>query len=283
MREEQDDASAIAAMDEFYESARDGRVSGALGRARRNIGREHFPTVARVMAEIISGRFNGYSDPPTSDADKHELTSGELVERALEIDVTPSHPLSAIDQSLAGSSEADFIQLSQHLRGGSIAAAARADSSQLDEARSELRSLIEVMTTIAPLFERFVGRGAIAMFAAVVRDEQPDHQAFGLLGWLVLRQEPSLRQGLLNIAATAPSARTAVNADSRLAELARAVPAFAPLVTDERLAAAQRDPAALAALNRELAVVRGENRPAIEEYLAIHPDVVQESKGGGDS
>jgi hypothetical protein len=88
-----------------------------------------------------------------------------------------------------------------------------------------------------------------------------------------MRQEPALRQAMKHFAGLARSSQASARLYEVLKELGQAVPAFALLVTDERLAAARLDAEQDRALHAQLAQVGAANREAVEEFLADHPEV----------
>jgi hypothetical protein len=271
--EDAGDPAAVAAIDEFYEHAENARFTGVLGQARRNIGRERFASVLRVLAEVGAGRFTGYSEA-TPGGDGAEVGTEALVERALELDRARTDRLAGGSPWLPESSEGSFVELSRVFASRSVRAAASAPSTDLDQARLELQSLMAVIGTVAPLFERLFGRAAFGfgLIARTLADPTPRSQAFMLLGWIVLREDEAFREGLQRIAGAEPAASATVKLYDVLAQLRRDVPALAPLLTDERLAAAQRDADAAEALNADIARVRAQNTSELDVFFSTHPE-----------
>jgi hypothetical protein len=269
--DEAGEPEAVAAMDELYAAAESDRVTGVLGQARRNVGRERYATFLRVLAEVGTGRFAGYE---TGD---EGAETAKLVERALDLDRARTDHLAGQPPWLDGSTETDFAALAQILASRSMVLAAEIGEHELDIARVELQSLIAVVTKIAPLLERLFGRAAFGfgMLARALGQQAPKAQALMLLGWLMLRDDQGFRAGLQRIAAVFPQAEATVELDGILAQLREQVPALAPVLTDQRLAAAQLDAGAATALNSEIAQVRRTNIASFDAFFAAHPEVAR--------
>lgn len=261
--------SAVAAMDKFYAEAESGRVSGVLGQARRNIGRERFATFLRVLAEVGTGHFTGYEE-----GDEEEEIEA-LVDRALGLDRARTDHLAHSDPWFGGSTGIDFAALSRILASRSMVALAQATDLELDQARVEVRSLIGVITTIAPMFDRLFGRSAFG-FGIIARTfdaQTPRAQSFMLLGWLALRQDDALRAGLKRIALVAPQAEATLRLYGVFSQLREEIPALAPVLTDQRLATAQLDASAAETLNSEISRLRQSDPSSFDTFFAAHPEV----------
>jgi hypothetical protein len=157
----------------------------------------------------------------------------------------------------------------------SAVALADCDSAQLDLARQEIQSLAAVLGKIAPLFERLHGRGAFGLGTVTrfVTTKDPQHQMLMLLGWLVLRSSGAVRDGLRQIATVAPQATATAQLYEVIRELRDQVPELTTVLSDRRLAEAQRDKDAADAVNSEIAGLRRENVAAFDEFFAAHPEV----------
>jgi hypothetical protein len=156
--------------------------------------------------------------------------------------------------------------------------AAKIEEQELDTARVELQSLIAVITKIAPLLERLFGRAAFGfgMLARASGEQAPKAQVLMLLGWLMLRDDQVFQAGLQRIAAVFPQAEATVELDRILAQLREEVPVLAPVLTDQRLAAAaQLDAGAATALNSEIAQLRRTNIASFDAFFAAHPEAAR--------
>jgi hypothetical protein len=273
-REEAGDAAAVAEMDDFYRQAETGRVSGAMGQARRNVGRQGFSTVMRVFAEVAAGRFAGYETTGSGGSNEHQAAPNELVERALDLDRARDDQLAKGDPWLTTSSEVDFARLSQLMGGYSFCVGAAKTDVELDQARVELRAFQTLVSTIAPLFERLFGRAAFGfgMIGRAVVAKTARTQAFMLLGWLALREDDGLREGMQRLAGVAPAAQATVRLYDLLSQLRREVPAYGPVLTDRRLAAAQFDDREAARLRADIVRVRQENEADVDAFFASRPE-----------
>src|SRR6266545_847905 len=272
-REQAGDPDAIGELDAIYRQAETGRVGRHLGQVRRNIGREGFSTVARVLAEIGVGRFRGYEREAS--ASDEESETGALVERAMGLDRARSDRLADAGPWLDGDPEVDFVRLSQALNAWPLAAGVSASEEELHQARAELRAFLAVISTMAPLFERLFGRASFG-FGTIARTldlQTPDSQAFMLLAWLALRHDEALRDGMRSLGSLAPAAHATAQIAELLGALGREVPALGPVLTAKRLAAAQQSAGEEQRLRAEIARVREEHRAAVDAFFAAHPEV----------
>jgi hypothetical protein len=271
-REEAGEAAATDEMDAIYHQAETRQLDRQLGHVRRNVGRKRFSTVMRVFAEIGVGRFQGYERGAS--ASEKDSETGALVERAMGLDRARSDRLADAGPWLDGDSEVDFVRLSQALNTWPLAAGASANDEELNQARAELRAFLAVITTMAPLFERLFGRAAFG-FGTITRIldlQAPDLQAFMLLAWLALRHDEALRDGMRSLGSLVPTARATAQIAELLEALGREVPAFGPVLTAERLAAAQQDAGEGERLRAEIARVREEHLAAVDAFFAAHPE-----------
>ena len=260
--------AAVAEMDQLYTDAEIGRVRGALGEARGNVGRERFATVVRVLVAVAAGRF------ATRDGDGDPDEAGRLVERALGLERARTDRLAGAAPWLTNDPGIDLAMLSEIVGSHSMLDLAETNDSQLDLARVEVQSLTGVVTAVAPLFERLHGRGAfgLGMIGRLFGVRNPRSQALILLGWLALRSNDTLRAGLEQLAALMPQANATVRLYGVISQLREEVEVLAPVLSDERLAAAQLDENAAIALNSEIARQREHNTDSFNAFFAAHPE-----------
>jgi len=270
--EEAGEPDATGELDAIYRRAEAGRIGRQLGQVRRNIGREGFSTVVRVVGEIAAGRFRGYERG--ADTGSEDSKTGALVERAVGLDRARSDRLADAGPWLDGDPEVDFVRLSQALNTWPLAAGASASEEELHQARTELRAFLAVISTMAPLFERLFGRAAFGFgtIARTLGTPPPDLEAFMLLAWLALRHDEALRDGMRSLGSLAPAAHATAQIAELLGTLGREVPAFGPVLTAKRLAVAQQDAGEGERLQAEIARVREEHRAAVDAFFAAHPE-----------
>ena len=168
--------AAVAEMDRLYAAAEHGALSGPLAEVRKNVGRERFAAVIRTMGEIAAGQFND----ETADEESKEALA--LVESALELGRARTDHLADAQPWLTGDVITNFSALSKFLSRSTLELA-DTDDFRLDLARTEIQSLIKVVSGAARLFEHLHGRGAfgfglLARFFAV---NDPRSQATALL------------------------------------------------------------------------------------------------------
>jgi hypothetical protein len=276
-REDEADSDAVEQMEAFYKDAEGGRAEGPLGTARRNAGREGFASVARVIAEIATGRFESYQDheEPAEDGTPKPGTRGALVERALRIDRARNDRIGGSEPRFKGSSEDDFAHLSRIFGRRSLSSCAEADDSVLDQARVEVRGLLTLLSTFAPLIERVVGRdaGGFGTIGRVLSLRTPRPQAFMLLAWLVLREDEGLLEGMRGLVALVPKALAAAELERLSNQLAEEVPALAPPLSSAVRAQAKGDAAEAARSRAEIARVSDEHREQVDDFFRRHPEV----------
>jgi hypothetical protein len=137
--------------------------------------------------------------------------------------------------------------------------------------------LIDLLTSVAPLFKRLFGRKAFGfgLLSDLVGQSRPRAQGGMLLGWLVLRQDEELRGGLERIAAVAPQAEATVQLYRAFAQMREEIPGLDGVLTDERLAGAQLDPTAADALNSEIAGLRQRDSEPFDAFFAARPEIEQ--------
>lgn len=264
--EDADDPDAVIEMDRAYLAASSERMPASLGRVRRNVGRERFATVFRVFAEVASGRFTGYPDEE----------SGAAVEQALRIDRARVDRLKDGEPWFEGSSAEDFHRLSMAIGRCSLVQLAESNAEELDAARLELRSLLQVFEAIGPLFRRVLGSEAFGFgtIGAVFAGQTEDNQPFLVLMWLALRGDSRLREGMAELTAGLPEALAARDAFELIEALRAEVPAFAEAMSDESLAAALLGEEGGEDLARELARLYKEHRAEVDRFSARHPELV---------
>jgi hypothetical protein len=264
-REEAGEEEAELEMDRTYEAAGRDRMPASLGRVRRNVGREDFATVFRVLADVASGRFREFRD------EESEL----LVERALGIDRARADCLYDGEPWFEGSSAEDLGRLSSAVGQQCLSELADADAVDLDTARRELGDLWEIVLAIAPIFKELGGSGAFgfdtvgAVFAAQPERNQP----FLLLMWLFLRQDPRLRRGMATLKAVREEALAARQTFALIAALREEVPAFAEMMSRESLGSALQDEESREALNAKLSALFEAERVAVERFVERHPEL----------
>jgi hypothetical protein len=261
-------AGAVVEMDKLYADAENDRLRGPLAEARRNVGRERFATVVRVLAEVGAGRFA----PRPEDRDPDG--TAQLVERALGLERARTDKFVGATPRITGGLEIDLGTLTEILGSRPMVDLANTVDSELDLARAEIQSLIGVVTAVAPLLERLHGRGAfgLGMMGRLFGAPRAHSQVLMLLGWLALRTTDTLRAGFEQIAAMAPQAAAAAQLYGLISELRQEVAVLAPVLSDVRLAAAQLDESAAIALNTEIAQLREHHTESFDAFFAVHPE-----------
>ena len=191
LRAAQEDGS----LDQLIEESGQARVRDkVMGRAKRHVGRDAFPTIVRILLEVAAGAFSGLYPDYATDEDE-----GLLLERALGLTRARTDPLpDGSDPWLTGAPEDSLRDLSSVMGGRFSDVLDTTSDSELDLARDEVAPIFEVLAAIAPVLEAVKGDGAYGMtdFGRVLQWMKPDDLARFFLMWLKLRTVPELRPGI---------------------------------------------------------------------------------------
>lgn len=280
-RERAGDADAERRMDELYTAAEHARMDGPVGTARRKTGREGFSSVVRVFIEIATGHFESYNDTedPSEDGTPQPQTTGALVEKALGLDRARRDRIGANEPRFSGSSEVDLANLSRLIGRRDLAQHAHAPDAALNEARVEVRSLVTLLRAFAPIVERTIGRdaGGYGTMGRVFARLTVQADAFMLLGWLVLREEPALRKGLQTLTALLPQARAIAELERLSDLLSEAVPELSPALSAARRAEMTGDAEQAAKMRAAISRISDDHRDQVDHFFREHPglDAVQ--------
>jgi hypothetical protein len=276
-REAAGDREAERLMDRLYIDVEHGRVEGPLGAIRGNAGREGFSSVVRVMAEVATGRFESYQDveSPAADGTPRPDTRGALVERALRIDRARSDRIAGREPRFTGSSESDFAHLSNLIGKLQLGPVATMPDAELNHARAEVRRLLTLVSTFAPMIERAAGRDAsgYGTIGRVLNPRTPRLQAFILLAWSVLREDPGLLEGMNSLGTLVPKTQATAELERLSNQLAQEVPALAPALSNAVRAHARGDADDAARWRAEVKRVSDEHRKEVDNFFRLHPEV----------
>jgi len=279
-REEAGEPDAEQAVETIYVAGEQARIEGPQATLRRNTGREGFSSVLRVLAETATGRFESYGDhePLAEDGTPGPGTTGALVERALGLDHTRADRIAGREPRFAGSSEAQLTSLANLIGRRELGMLATATpDARLDEARSEIRSLLELISTFAPMVERTLGGDASGYrtIARALNVRTPRLQASMLLAWLGLRQDPQLLHGMRDLIGRLPQALAAAEIERLSHELAKQVPALEAAVRMAARANLRGEREESARWRDEIKRVSDEHREEVDGFFAQHPEVMQ--------
>ncbi len=156
-----------------------------LAQARKRVGRKHFPTFMRVLADVGSGTFEGYASNPETGADERWI-----VEKGLGLQRARTNRLADAEPWLTGDTGTVLQELSFRLRhhplGEDLSTVSEAE---LTEAREEVRCFLSAFESISRMLDLMFSRGAFgfSVFADAIRESGPQDQAIMLLFWRMLR------------------------------------------------------------------------------------------------
>ena len=288
-REDLGDADAEREANAFYKSSEHDRVDGPVGAVRRNTGREGFSSVARVFAEVATGRFDSYQDHEEigEDGAPRPGTTGALVERALGLDHARSDRIAGRGPRFSGSSEAQLMLLSELIGERQLQPlASRTPDGELDEVRGEVRNLLALISTFAPMVERTLGGDASGYrtIGRALNLRTPGLQATMVLAWLALRGETELLDGMRGLIARLPQALAAAELERLAHELSKEAPALEAAFANAARANLRGDAEQSEHWRAEIKRISDEHREQVDGFFARHPEVTAliESAHGGE-
>jgi hypothetical protein len=277
--EDAGEPAATARMETIYRGLEEGRMDRPLGSMRRRTGRSGFVSVMRTFAEILTGRFEGFADvdSPAPDGTPAPDSTAQLVELAMGMDRARTDRLAGAAPWFQGRVETDLLVLSRTLGVAAITPYAQCDETELNAARSELRAFLATVGAIVPVFEQLFGARAfgLATIGRALQIDDPPAQALALLGWLVMRVDPSLLEAMRRFGALAPAASASAGLYRVLGELGEQVPAFASVTSDTSLARMQRDEATANRVRKEMRELFAQNREAVGEFASARPQIAE--------
>lgn len=272
----------VAGLDKLYADAERSHLPGPLAELRRNVGREHFASVVHGLSAAAVGR--------AQDTAHTDSELDVLLRRTFGFD--PAQQGGAGGGSPANGGEPLALEAFAELSAAhSATELANADSSELDQARVQARSMVAMVSAAASLFDRFGGPGAPSLGPAsrMMAGERPHDQMLFLLSVLALRSNDELRIGLEEIqAVSAPQAVVTGQMYVLIRQMREGIPALAEPLNDNRLAAAIHDSDAAASLRAEILRLRQENPAQFDAFFAAHPEANElltalDAKGPGIS
>jgi hypothetical protein len=264
------------ALEQLLETAKVARTTRKFFRqARQRLGRERFVTFVRILLEVVTGTFEGYTvDSVTwSDTEEREIVeTGMGLQRARTdriLDVQPWLP-QGIGETLTTLSR----QLRDHPFGEDLEAATDAE---LASARDELRAVLALFEGFSAMAERIFGRHAFGFgaFARQIRELPPADQARFLVLWRQLRAWGLGTAMDLLVATARQSMDVGQPAYVALQQLAGAVPEMVETVSPLRTRKAFKSQAALEQWQHELRALSAQHPDAVDAFLAQHPQIAQ--------
>jgi hypothetical protein len=278
----QGEPEAAKKMDTLLNALERDRLPQPLGQSRRRSGATRFATVGRIIFEIAADRFQDFAvDSETGEDD------GALLERSWGLERARTDHLATSGPWLEGDLAPDLARLGHLLAGTSMRELAQAPDASLDAARIELKEFVTTFTTAARMFERLFGKDAFGygMLRDLFAIGESKGQATFLLGWLLLRQDESLHEGMRQLCGLSGQAQATERLYAVCQELRHEVPALAEVLSPERLGAAQLSVEGGEKLREELRTLANAHRSEVDAVLARYPDLedVQQLAAGADS
>jgi hypothetical protein len=245
----------------------------AFAQMRRRVGREKFPTVVRVLAEIGTGTFEGYrADAVTGTTDDER----EIVETALDFTRARTDRLVGVDPWLTGDTEQTFATLSRLIRD-------HPPGSDLDEVgieelartRDEAQLFKDLFTGLGSTVEQMFGRGAFGFtaFGALAHDESTRDQAIWVLLWRMIRRAELGAAIELMLPLAQQWQETMLPTMAALQQLRAEVPATAELFHPKQIGRGLRSKREQQRRGQALQRLRAEHAPELDAFIAQHPEV----------
>jgi hypothetical protein len=276
------DPNAVEEMDKLLNAMERDRLPQPLGQARRRSGTNQFPTVGRMILEIVADRFDGFDvDPETGEDD------GALLERSWGLERARTDRLAAAGPWLEGDLAPDLARLGHLLAANPMLELAQQPDTKLDAARIEAQEFLTTITTAARMFARLFGKDAFGygMLGDLFSLSKGEGQAMLLLGWLLLRQDESLHEGMRQMAGLSNQARAMERLYEISEDLRQEVPALSETLSPERIGSAQLSTEGSEQLREEIRTIANANRQEVDAVLARYPDLeaVQQAASASDS
>ncbi len=264
------DSDAIREMDELYSSMENDRLPQPLGQARSRVGTTQFPTVGRMLLELVADRFEGFQADPETGVD-----DGALLEKSWGLDRARTDQLANAEPWLDGDLAPGLTKLSRLIASTPQLELAQSADTVLDVARVELKEFLVTITTTARMLEILFGPGAFGygMFGQLFDLASAKGQATALLGWMLLRQDEGLHAGMRQFASLSPQAQATERLFDITNQLRDEVPELADVLSPERLGAAQLNAGENERLRDEIRAIADANRTRVDRFLARFPDL----------
>jgi hypothetical protein len=245
----------------------------AFAQARKRIGRERFATFMRLLIEVSTGTFTGYTvDAVTGTADEER----QLTEAALGVTRGRTDRLADAGPWLTGDTEDALRDINrlvqQHPPGFGIETATL---EELARTRDEVKAFVAMLVGWSAVFEQMFGRGAFGLtaFQPIFQDQRPQDQAMWVLLWRTLRMADvgAAMDLLLPVAQQWQQSIQPVIAATQ--QLREEVPATAALLDPKQIGRGLRNKHEEARRLAALRQVREENAEELDAYFAKHPEV----------
>jgi hypothetical protein len=179
-----------------------------LRQVRRRIGAKNFSIILHLLLRIITGQPLDLH----SESDDHLIVrwapaEWQLIERGLGLARARTDALPPATGWLTGPIVESLHTVAERLRMPAMRVALLAASDRdLEAARSEILTTLQVIAAAKTIAEAVLGRGALGLGAVPIMDlRNPDPRAaLLLLPWLSLRQVPAVQAGYPTIATLGP-------------------------------------------------------------------------------
>ena len=246
-----------------------------LRRTRRRVGKARFPTLVRILAEVVTGTFVGWQ--PVAGTGAADMSDRDILEKGAGLERARIDRVGNAGPWLSRDTADDLRALSRAIAAAPLREVlADTPDEELLQARADLNILLSRLNALSVLSEGLLGRGAfgfgrIREFASA----SPLGQGFFLLIWLALRREQTNIEAFNAFVRGSAEWLPHVASAEALQQLRAELPEVAKLLSYRRCRTALRDPAAMGRLQAELKAFSDTNKEPIRAFFARHPEYRQ--------
>ena len=276
LREEAGDEEAARHLEDIEGEMQSGRLSGIMGAVRRSTGRDRIGTLARVLLEVMAGRFESYGqdiEDPALEGESERSEKAALVDRAL--GSPTSGRLTALDDQRFRDSEEVFAHITRVFSERSLSSYLEAEDEVIDRARAEIRGFLTLASTMGPLVRRLIRSDGLGSNVAIkaLDAREPGEQALAVLGWLVLRHDTELASSMMGLVALLPKVTATVRLDQIRTTLAEEVPELAELLSDRSHGRAIKDADYAKRRTAEITKIADAHRERVDSFMRTYPEI----------
>lgn len=169
---------------------------------RKRVGRKSLPTFVRLALLTAVGAFNGFNDPSRATHEKDVQIDKDVLARGFAINRAQKNAFPNVNYSLEGNVDevsGALAEISQARKSTFTKVLRDIPDGDLFQARNELWHLILKITAIGHVLEQSSGKRSAwdRIIRKIALTTDTNLQAIVFLLWLVVRQIPSMQQGIL--------------------------------------------------------------------------------------
>jgi hypothetical protein len=245
----------------------------AISQARKRIGRERFATFVRILIEVVTGSFVGFSIDSVTETTVEERT---LIEAGFGVARGRTDRLADAAPWLTTDSEDALREISRLVReyppGSGLETAT---PEELARTRDEVKVFVAMLVGWSAIVEQMFGRGAFGLtaFPAMFADQRPQDQAMWMSLWRTLRMADigAALDLLLPVAQQWQETIQPVMAATQ--QLREEVPATAALLDPKQIGRGLRNKREEERRLAALRALRETHAEELDAFFAKHPEL----------